>query len=158
MKKIAFVIVIIVAFISYTIGEGNRDLEVNEQIEKIESQTIEIQNLNDKNTELKKELNKFICGDSKRDIVQMGSWLDPQKGDLKCIMKLFKNDKTKKIYMHLKYGDDSETTDEMRISEYKGLKRYELYDNIHNEFYVVEKNGDLSMYGQSGKFRTIMPF
>lgn len=158
MNKITFLIVIITSIISYLIGESSRESEVNEYINKIESQKIEILNLNDKNSVLKDELNKSIYGDQKRDIIQLGRWFDPQEGILKCHMNLFKNNKTNKIYMHLKYGDNSETTDEMRVSKYKGLKRYELFDNIHTEFYVIEKNGDLSMYGQSGKFRTVMPF
>lgn len=161
MKRIAFeiVILVIVSSFFYNLGVDKKELQKNTPAEKteIEKLKLEIEKLNYRNTDIKEKLDKYIYGDPKRDIIQMGDWFDAQKDISRCFIKLFRNEKTNKTYMHFKYGDDSETTDEMRVSEYKGLKRYELFDNVHNEFYIVEKNGDLSMYGQSGKFRTVTP-
>ena len=88
------------------------------------------------------------------DIQQIGRWLDNRPGSDKHIITIFKNLKTKKYFIKDSFGDGSSDIEEARLLNHKGLKRYEAINNEHNEYCIVEKNGDLSMWSQNGKFAT----
>ena len=75
-------------------------------------------------------------------------------GSDKHIITIFKNLKTKKYFIKDSFGDGSSDIEEARLLNHKGLKRYEAINNEHNEYCIVEKNGDLSMWSQNGKFAT----
>jgi hypothetical protein len=50
------------------------------------------------------------------------------------------------------YTDASEIIEKVYQSEKNGLKKYNS-NNPHNEYYIHEKNGNLGMYNESGKFK-----
>ena len=64
------------------------------------------------------------------------------------------NDKLfiKTIYAKNKYSDASEIINEVTEVKKSGLIRYN-YNNDHGDYYVVEKNGNLGLYDDEGKFK-----
>ena len=64
------------------------------------------------------------------------------------------NDKLfiKTIYAKNKYSDASEIINEVTEVKKSGLIRYN-YSNDHGDYYVVEKNGNLGLYDDEGKFK-----
>ena len=103
---------------------------------------------------LKKQLKILKSPKNNSDIQQIGRWLDNRPGSDKHIITIFKNLKTKKYFIKDSFGDGSSDIEEARLLNHKGLKRYEAINNEHNEYCIVEKNGDLSMWSQNGKFAT----
>jgi hypothetical protein len=79
----------------------------------------------------------------------IGKWQDVRLM-AECGLILF--EKNKKIYMKRSFGDGSSVDDEFIKKNYNGKIRYELKQNIHKEFYLIEDNGNLGMYGKDGKF------
>ena len=118
-----------------------------------ENLKVQIADLNQQVKDLKNELHNCIYGNPNQDIQQLGRWKDIRPG-ADIVITIFKNTKTNKLYIKNEFKDGSSTTDEARTLDFNGLKRYEILDNKNNEYYVLEKNGDLSLYGQSGKYGT----
>ncbi len=58
----------------------------------------------------------------------------------------------KTLYAKNKYSDASEIINEVTEVKKNGLTRYN-YDNDHGDYYVVEKNGNLGLYDNEGKFK-----
>ena len=110
--------------------------------------------LSSENANLKKQLKILKSPKNNSDIQQIGRWLDNRPGSDKHIITIFKNLKTKKYFIKDSFGDGSSDIEEARLLNHKGLKRYEAINNEHNEYCIVEKNGDLSMWSQNGKFAT----
>jgi hypothetical protein len=79
----------------------------------------------------------------------IGKWQDtrPYSG---CLMTLY--EKNNKIHMNQTFTDGSSSDDEFIKKSVKGKIRYELKQNKHNEYYIIETNGNLGMYGPVGKF------
>lgn len=73
-----------------------------------------------------------------------------EKSLMGATLILYKNDKNKQIMrINWKTGDTSE--DEITESTKNGLIKY--HDgNENGEYYLVQKNGNLGMYGKGGKF------
>lgn len=62
--------------------------------------------------------------------------------------------KIKLIYAKTEYANASEINIELKKSSFNGLTRYD-YNNNHGEYYLVEKNGNLSSYDKDGKFKEL---
>ncbi|HUW06999.1 MAG TPA: hypothetical protein VMW01_12135 [Williamwhitmania sp.] len=79
----------------------------------------------------------------------IGKWQDtrPYAG---CFMTLY--EKNNKIFMNQAFSDGSSSDDEFIKKTINGNTRYELKQNKHNEYYIIETNGNLGMYGPDGKF------
>ncbi|HDZ07079.1 hypothetical protein LCGC14_0166840 [marine sediment metagenome] len=113
----------------------------------------------------KPELKVEILGATKEDSSKMNttkvtgeilnSWFenDPMLPNKKYLVK--ENDKLymKSIYAKSKLaGDGGEMKEEIFINKLKdGSTRYD-YKNNHGEYYLIEKNGNLGLYDDSGKF------
>jgi len=80
----------------------------------------------------------------------IGKWQDTRPYAPKCLMILL--EKNNKIYMNHAYGDGSSYDEEFIKKQIKGKTRYELKQNKHKEYYIIEANGNLGMYGNDGKF------
>jgi hypothetical protein len=116
-------------------------------------------------THFKPELNVKILGATKEASVKMNttkvtgeilhSWFenDPMLPNNKYLVK--ENDKLymKSIYAKSKLaGDGGEMKEEVFINKLKnGTTRFD-YKNNHGEYYLIEKNGNLGLYNDSGKF------
>ncbi|MGO4920636.1 hypothetical protein [Maribacter spongiicola] len=116
-------------------------------------------------THFKPELNVKILGATKEASVKMNttkvtgeivhSWFenDPMLPNNKYLVK--ENDKLymKSIYAKSKLaGDSGEMKEEVFINKLKnGTTRFD-YKNNHGEYYLIEKNGNLGLYDDSGKF------
>lgn len=128
----------------------------NSQPDSIKQDIAALQQQNDslkhENDKLKEQLNVCIYGDPNKDIQQIGRWSDNRPGSENHILTIFKNLKTGKFYIKDEFSDGSSNVEEARPLNHKGLKRYEPINNIHNEYCIVEKNGDLSMWSQNGLF------
>jgi len=61
-------------------------------------------------------------------------------------------EKNKNIFCKGIYTDGSSSDEEYVKKKYKGKVRYEAKQNKHNEYYLIEDNGNLGMYGENGKF------
>lgn len=133
---------------------NNSSKEITSLKEQVSSLQYENELLSAENAKLKKKLEKKTSSKSNSDIQQLGRWLDNRPGSDKHIITIFKNLKTKKYYIQDTFGDGSSNVEEARLLNHKGLKRYEAINNEHNEYCIVEKNGDLSMWSQNGKFAT----
>lgn len=149
MKKINLYLLLLGVLCLLSCSDDTENKMLRQKITELQEQVVDLQ---DKVKSLKEELDKCIHGDPNKDIQQIGRWMDTRKGIEKHIITIFRNIKTKKLYMEDEYHDGSKSVEEIRLLNHNGLKRYELIDNRHNEYYVVESNGDLSMYGQGGKF------
>lgn len=65
--------------------------------------------------------------------------------------KLFMN-----VYFPVKdNAKSSELIEELYKSTQNGLTRYD-YENHHGEYYIIEKNGNLSFYSENGKFKELL--
>jgi len=117
-------------------------------------------------THFKPELNVEIIGATKEATTEMNttkvtgeilnSWFenDAMLSNTKFLVK--ENGKLfmKSIYPKSKLaGDGGEMKEEVFEKKLKGgIIRYE-YKNIHGEYYLIEKNGNLGLYDDSGKFK-----
>lgn len=91
------------------------------------------------------------------NIEKIGRWLDNRPGaDTQLILN--KDLKSKKYYLISKFSDGSTSKDEVKVTKEKGLVRFQIINTDHVEWYIIEKNGDLSMYSQNGKFATALCF
>ena len=84
----------------------------------------------------------------------LNSWKDNDAMMPNKIYLVKENDKLfiKTIYAKSKYSGGSEIVNEVTKINKNGLTRFN-YDNNHGEYYVVEKNGNLGLYDNEGKFK-----
>jgi len=61
-------------------------------------------------------------------------------------------EKNNKIYMKHTFSDGSTGDYEFIKKKYDGKMRFEPKQNMHQEYYLIENNGNLGMYGKDGKF------
>ena len=61
-------------------------------------------------------------------------------------------EKEGKIFMQTTYHDGSSSNEEFVTKKRAGKICYELKVNTHSEYYIVESNKNLGMYGNDGKF------
>lgn len=79
----------------------------------------------------------------------IGKWQDTRPyADYSMIIY----EKDKKVFMKSTYKDGSSGDVEFLKKNYKGKVRYEPLQNKHNEYYLIESNGNLGMYDNEGKF------
>lgn len=79
----------------------------------------------------------------------IGKWEDKRSMGLGLITIY---EKESKLFTKFNFANGQSMEEETIKKKYQGLDRYEAKDNPHKEFQVVEKNGNLGMYGQDGKF------
>lgn len=60
----------------------------------------------------------------------------------------------KSVYAKTKYANATEIVEKLTKTTQGGLTRYN-YQNNHGEFYLVESNGNLSLYDSDGKFKEL---
>lgn len=85
----------------------------------------------------------------------VGRWLDNRPGaDTQIILK--KEIKTGKYYLIHKFKDGSSSEEKASVTKSNGLRKIREIGSSHVEWYIIEKNGDLSMYSQNGKFGTAL--
>ncbi|WP_346882860.1 hypothetical protein [uncultured Algibacter sp.] len=86
----------------------------------------------------------------------LSSWYDndPLLSNRKYLVKEKGKTFIKTIYAESKYaGSGGELVEEVfEKQQSNGLKRYD-YNNTHGEYYLIEKNGNLGLYDDSGKFK-----
>lgn len=85
----------------------------------------------------------------KTDGEVIGKWQDARPY-ANCILVIYK--KNKKIFMKQTFSDGSSGKEEFIKKKFKGKTRYEPKKNTERIYYLVESNGNLSMYGNDGKF------
>ena len=80
----------------------------------------------------------------------VGQWRDdtPMIENVKIIYKA--DDKLK---IQTTYKDGSQSDDKLIKKKENGKTRYDFADNPHGEYFIVEDNGNLGMYGENGKFK-----
>jgi len=79
----------------------------------------------------------------------IGKWTDKQSYSEHTAIIYEKNNK---IYMKSIYSDGSSGEVEYVRKKINGKVRYEPKQNKHNEYYIIEANGNLGMYDPEGKF------
>ena len=79
----------------------------------------------------------------------IGKWKS-DKSLMGAVLILYKNDDSK-IMMRINWKSGNPSDDEITESQEKGLTKYDD-GNGHGEYYILEKNGNLGMYGKDGKF------
>lgn len=152
MKKILVFIGLLICICSCNDAEVSR---LNLENETLKANIVKLE------TEIKDiqaKLDNCILGNPQKDIVKIGRWKDMRPGTEDNVMTIFRNIKTNKTYMKDSFGDGSETTEEVRVSTYNGLKRYDSIENDHHEFYVINEDGNLNMYSQGGLFGVALSF
>lgn len=123
----------------------------------IEHQKNVISTLQEENNQLKEKLAAYKKTENNANVQRIGRWLDTRPGADTQIF-LNKDLKTKKYYTIHKFKDGSSTNEEVRVTKENGLTKFQEIDSEHVEWYIIEKNGDLSMYSQNGKFGTAQCF
>lgn len=113
--------------------------------------------LSSENERLKKELENQKETKIGDNVQKIGRWLDNRPGSDTQLF-LNKDLDSNKYYLIHKYSDGSTSKDEVQVTKEKGLVRFQEINTNHIEWYIIEKNGDLSMYSQSGKFATALCF
>lgn len=58
-----------------------------------------------------------------------------------------------KLRIQTIYHDGSQSDYELIEKQENGKTRYDFVDNPHGEYFIVEDNGNLGMYGENGKFK-----
>lgn len=79
----------------------------------------------------------------------IGKWRD-ENPLVESVTIIYKVDG--KLRSHTTYYDGSQSDDELIEKQENGKKRYDFVDNPHGEYFIVEDNGNLGMYGENGKF------
>ena len=84
----------------------------------------------------------------------IGAWKD---NDAMMPSKIYLVKENGKLYIKTvraksKYSEAVELVEEVRKSGKNGKVRYD-YDNKHGEYYLIEKNGNLGLYDELGKFK-----
>lgn len=155
MKRVLFLIACMMTmFLASCENDDSKRREsfLMSQINELKAENIYLKGQLD---DLKKE--KQSKQDDPSNIQKIGRWLDNRPG---ADTQLFLNKEldSNKHYLIHKYSDGSTSKDEVRVTKEKGLVRFQIINTDHVEWYIIEKNGDLSMYGQSGKFATALCF
>lgn len=150
MKKVLFSIVFVMFLFSCQNDNVNKNLR-----ETLVEQKKQIEDLEKENAELRAKLMDEET--SNDDIQHIGRWLDNRPG-ANIQLKLDKNIKTGKYYLNFKFDDGSSDRKRVRVTKENGLTRFQQVNSEHVEWYIVEKNGDLSMWSQNGKYGTALCF
>jgi hypothetical protein len=79
----------------------------------------------------------------------IGKWRS-EKSLMGAVLILYKA-KNNKLMMKIVFSEGGEMLDEIVKSKQAGKVKY-TDDNSHGEYYLVEENGNLGMYGENGKF------
>ena len=147
MKKVIVLLCLIFCMASCESDNTKRKVSAMQQL---------IEELKSENQELKDKLANKIKLDE-RELERIGRWLDirPGVGNSQYFLQ---KDKNEKYYLICKYSDGSSSTEEVRMKKVNGVYRFQVINGEHVEWFVIERNGDLSGYSQSGKFATFICF
>ncbi len=80
----------------------------------------------------------------------LGKWRS-EASLMGATLVLYKKDTTNKLMMQINFKDGGVIDSEIKKSEINGITKYED-DNTHGEYYILESNGNLGLYGKDGKF------
>lgn len=152
MKKILFLIPCAIFLISCGNGDAKiREANLMNQINKLTAENIYLKG------QLEEQSKEKIVEQSEdeKNIQKIGRWRDVRAGANQTLI-LNKNLKLDKYYLICCFDDGSSLKDEVRVTKEKGLMRFQIIHTDHVEWYIVEKNGDLSMWSQNGKFATAL--
>ncbi len=127
---------------------------LKQENEKLHEEIVLLQIENEK---LKEEIEHYQKVEANRNIDKIGRWVDTRPGSDQTIT-LNKNLETNKYYMICEFKDGTSSQDEVRVIKEKGLLKFKIIGGNHVEWYIIEKNGDLSMYSQNGKFGTALSY
>lgn len=152
MKKILFSLVLGMVLFSCQNNEENKMLR-----EMLMVQKKQITDLENENAELRAKLNMDEVASSNEDIQHVGRWLDNRPG-ANTQLQLDKDLKTGNHYLTFKFDDGSSSRERVQITKERGLMRFQEINSEHVEWYVIEKNGDLSLWSQNGKYGTALCF
>lgn len=122
--------------------------------EKLEKRNIE---LNDSVRLLMQELNLCNGTTPNENIQKIGCWYDSRE-PAECTILLNKNLSNGYFYMIHKWKSGGNLNEKVRVSKVNGLTKIEPIESDHVEWYIIEKNGDLSMWSQNGKYATALCF
>lgn len=148
MKKILFSLVLIMVLFSCQNNKENKMLR-----ETLMEQKKQIEDLESENAKLKAEK----VSDLNEDVQCIGKWLDNRPGANTQLI-LNKDLKTGKFYLTSKFDDGSSDKVQVKVTKEKGLMRFQEVNGKHVEWFIVEKNGNLSLWSQNGKFGTAQNF
>lgn len=156
MKRVLFFIMCMLLILLASCENNDskrRESILMNQINELRAENIYLKGQLD---DLKKEKQSKQNNDPS-NIQKIGRWLDNHPG---ADTQLFLNKDldSNKYYLIHKYSDGSTSKDEVQVTKEKGLVRFQEINTNHIEWYIIEKNGDLSMYSQSGKFATALCF
>lgn len=86
----------------------------------------------------------------------LATWIDndPITPNTKYLVKENGKLLMKSVYAKTKYANATELVEELTETTQGGLTRYN-YQNNHGEFYIVEQNGNLSLFDSDGKFKEL---
>lgn len=79
----------------------------------------------------------------------IGKWRS-EKSLMGATLILYKNPENK-LTIRITFKDGTNTESEIKKSQKNGKTRYDD-NNEHGEYYILESNGNLGMYGTNGKF------
>lgn len=79
----------------------------------------------------------------------LGKWQD-NRPYASCLLVIYK--KNGKLFLKKTFTDGSSGDEEFITRKFKGKVRYEPKKNPEHIYYLVENNGNLSMFGVHGKF------
>ncbi|WP_417910707.1 hypothetical protein [Candidatus Electronema sp. PJ] len=98
------------------------------------------------------EEKELTASDEKRKGFVIGKWFD--NSIIGGKYTLMNNNGT--ITMYIDFADGSNLEEEMIESSQSNLLRYDDKDeNDHREYYIINSNGELAVYGRSGLSRTL---
>lgn len=109
------------------------------------------------NNNLKTQLDYCRYGNPNEDIEKIGRWLD-NRPETNIQLILNKNIKTGKFFLESRFDDGSSMIEQVRVSLTNGIKKIQSLESEQNEWFIIEKNGNLSMWSQNGKFGTALCF
>jgi hypothetical protein len=86
----------------------------------------------------------------------LATWIDNDPITPNTVYLVKENEKLlmKSVYAKTNYANATELIDELTKTTQGGLTRYN-YQNNHGEFYIIEQNGNLSLYNSDGKFKEL---
>ncbi len=91
------------------------------------------------------------------DYEKIGKWYDTRPGCGTIITLAKQMDSDNYLLLH-EFSDGSYSMEEAVVTKENNLTKFRLKEQIHLEWYIIESNGDLSMYSQNGKFGTALAF
>lgn len=150
MKKFLLFIPLIILSSCYN---GDNKSSSSKEIAELKQR---LTTLEKENSELKLKIIKTNVIEKNNDFVLLGKWIDTRHGSDNTQLILKRELKNNKVLFSHLYSDGSSDSCEVIMTKENGKSRFQEINGSHTEWYVIEKDGSLSMYSQNGKFGTAM--